>query len=133
MAEAFTGFSPGGIAVGQRLRDGTGRDVCFEPTVGKSLFQINRDTRFSADKTPYHPWVDATWGEDSPTTCCAATACTPQSSGPTRRRWPHHSSPTPSPAFSRPSRSTAGWSTTSRPDLSASWRYLDTVLSRPVF
>jgi Conserved hypothetical protein (DUF2461) len=84
MAEAFTGFSPGGIAVGQRLRDGTGRDVCFEPTVGKSLFQINRDTRFSADKTPYHPWVDATWGEDSPTTCCAATACTPQSSGPTR-------------------------------------------------
>jgi len=49
------------VAVGQRLREGTGRDVCFEPTVGKSLFRINRDTRFSADKTPYHPWVDAIW------------------------------------------------------------------------
>jgi len=48
-------------AVGQRLCDGTGRDVCFEPAVGKSLFRINRDTRFSADKTPYHPWVDAIW------------------------------------------------------------------------
>jgi uncharacterized protein (TIGR02453 family) len=49
------------IAVGQRLRDGTGQDLCFDPTVGKSLFRINRDTRFSADKTPYHPWVDAIW------------------------------------------------------------------------
>ena len=49
------------IAVGQRLRDGTGRDLCFDPTVGKSLFRINRDTRFSADKTPYYPWVDAIW------------------------------------------------------------------------
>jgi uncharacterized protein (TIGR02453 family) len=49
------------VAVGQRLRDRAGRDVCFEPAVGKSLFRINRDTRFSADKTPYHPWVDAIW------------------------------------------------------------------------
>jgi uncharacterized protein (TIGR02453 family) len=49
------------IAVGQRLRDGAGQHVCFEPAVGKSLFRINRDTRFSADKTPYHPWVDAIW------------------------------------------------------------------------
>jgi uncharacterized protein (TIGR02453 family) len=49
------------VAVGQRLREGTGRDVCFDPAVGKSLFRINRDTRFSADKTPYNPWVDAIW------------------------------------------------------------------------
>jgi uncharacterized protein (TIGR02453 family) len=49
------------VAVGQRLREGACQDVCFDPTVGKSLFRINRDTRFSADKTPYHPWVDAIW------------------------------------------------------------------------
>ncbi|HEX5299878.1 MAG TPA: DUF2461 domain-containing protein [Streptosporangiaceae bacterium] len=49
------------VAVGERLRDTTVPDVCFEPSVGKSLFRINRDTRFSADKTPYHPWVDAIW------------------------------------------------------------------------
>ena len=49
------------VAVGQRLRDRAGRDVCFDPTIGKSLFRVNRDTRFSADKTPCHPWVDAIW------------------------------------------------------------------------
>lgn len=38
------------IAVGQRLREGTGQTICFEPTIGRSLFRINRDTRFSADK-----------------------------------------------------------------------------------
>jgi uncharacterized protein (TIGR02453 family) len=49
------------VAVGQRLRDRAGRGICFDPTVGKSLFRINRDTRFSADKTPYNPLVDAIW------------------------------------------------------------------------
>lgn len=49
------------IAVGERLRDTAAPDICFEPKVGKSLFRINRDTRFSADKVPYHPWVDAIW------------------------------------------------------------------------
>jgi len=49
------------VAVGERLRDTAVPDVCFEPSVGKSLFRINRDTRFSADKTPYYPWVDAIW------------------------------------------------------------------------
>jgi uncharacterized protein (TIGR02453 family) len=49
------------VAVGERLRDEAVQDVCFEPSVGKSLFRINCDTRFSADKTPYHPWVDAIW------------------------------------------------------------------------
>jgi uncharacterized protein (TIGR02453 family) len=43
------------VAVGERLRDRAGRDVCFDPTIGKSLFRINRDTRFSADKTQYNP------------------------------------------------------------------------------
>ena len=45
------------VAIGHRLRDKTVPDICFEPTVGKSLFRINRDTRYSADKTPYRPWV----------------------------------------------------------------------------
>lgn len=49
------------VAVGQRLRDEVSRDVCFEPAVGKSLFRVNRDTRFSADRTPYHPWAGAIW------------------------------------------------------------------------
>ena len=48
-------------AVGERLRDAAVPDLCFDPSVGKSLFRINRDTRFSADKTPYHPWADAIW------------------------------------------------------------------------
>ena len=34
-----------------------------EPKVGKSLFRINRDLRFSKDKTPYNPWVDAVFWE----------------------------------------------------------------------
>jgi uncharacterized protein (DUF2461 family) len=38
-----------------------GRDLRFEPTVGKSLSRTNRDTRFSADKAPDHPRVDAIW------------------------------------------------------------------------
>ena len=47
--------------VGERLRDDAAPDLCFEPTVGKSLFRINRDTRFAADKAPYNPWIDAIW------------------------------------------------------------------------
>jgi uncharacterized protein (TIGR02453 family) len=49
------------VTVGQRLRDKTVPDIRLEPMVGKSLFRINRDTRYSPDKTPYHPWVDAIW------------------------------------------------------------------------
>ncbi len=48
-------------AVGERLHDKAVSDVCFEPSVGESLFRINRDTRFPAGKTPYHPWIDAIW------------------------------------------------------------------------
>jgi uncharacterized protein (TIGR02453 family) len=49
------------VAVGERLRDTAVPDIRFEPSTGKSLFRINRDTRFSEDKTPYHPWADAIW------------------------------------------------------------------------
>lgn len=31
------------VAVGERLRDTAVQDLCFEPSVGKSLFRINRD------------------------------------------------------------------------------------------
>lgn len=34
------------VAAGERLRDTAVPDLCFEPGVGKSLFRINRDTRF---------------------------------------------------------------------------------------
>lgn len=47
--------------VGARLRAEIAPDLCFEPTAGKSLFRINRDTRFTTDKTPYNPWIDAIW------------------------------------------------------------------------
>src|SRR3990172_7908766 len=39
------------------LRSTVAPAIQAEPTVGKSLFRINRDTRFSKDKTPYHPWM----------------------------------------------------------------------------
>ena len=45
------------------LRSTVAPAIQAEPTVGKSLFRINRDTRFSKDKTPYHPWMDAIWWE----------------------------------------------------------------------
>ena len=45
-----------------------------EPRVGRSLFRINRDTRFSADKTPYRTHIDFLFwaGDDDPRTCPAA-------------------------------------------------------------
>ncbi|HUP71729.1 MAG TPA: DUF2461 domain-containing protein [Acidimicrobiales bacterium] len=45
-----------------------------EARVGRSLFRINRDTRFSADKTPYKPYIDFLFwaGDDDPRTCPAA-------------------------------------------------------------
>jgi uncharacterized protein (DUF2461 family) len=33
------------VAVGERLREKAAPDVCFGPTVGKSLFRVNRDTQ----------------------------------------------------------------------------------------
>lgn len=49
--------------VGDELRATVAPQLQAEPTVGKSLFRINRDTRFSKDKTPYHPWLHVIWWE----------------------------------------------------------------------
>lgn len=57
------------VTVGVRLRARVVTDVEFEPKVGRSMFRINRDLRFSNDKTPYHPHLDlAWWTGDSPKT-----------------------------------------------------------------
>ncbi len=53
------------VAVGSGLRDRVSPAVDAEPKVGRSLFRINRDLRFSKDKTPYHPYVDAVFWEGS--------------------------------------------------------------------
>ena len=49
------------LAVGERLAGSVAPDVEFEPKVGKSLFRINRDLRFSKDPTPYNTHLDAAW------------------------------------------------------------------------
>lgn len=57
------------LAVGERLADGPAPEICFEPKVGRSMFRINRDLRFSKDKTPYHPHLDLAWWQgDHPKT-----------------------------------------------------------------
>lgn len=57
------------VDVGARLADEVSPGIRAEPKVGRSLFRINRDLRFSKDKTPYHPYVDAVfWEGDSPRT-----------------------------------------------------------------
>ncbi|MGI9646468.1 MAG: DUF2461 domain-containing protein [Ilumatobacteraceae bacterium] len=53
------------VAVGDGLRERVSPAVEAEPKVGKSLFRINRDLRFSKDKTPYNPYVDAVFWEGS--------------------------------------------------------------------
>ena len=52
--------------VADRLRASVAPALRAEPAVGKSLFRINRDLRFSKDKTPYNPWIDAIWWEGHP-------------------------------------------------------------------
>lgn len=49
------------LAVGDRLASGPVPEVRYEPKVGRSMFRINRDLRFSKDKTPYHPHLDLAW------------------------------------------------------------------------
>lgn len=56
-ARAFVG------ALGPELRKTISPGIEFEPRVGKSLFRINRDLRFSKDKTPYNPWLDLVFWE----------------------------------------------------------------------
>jgi uncharacterized protein (TIGR02453 family) len=55
------------VAVGGALADRVDPNLRAEPKVGRSLFRINRDLRFGADKTPYHTWVDAVfWNGSAP-------------------------------------------------------------------
>lgn len=46
------------VALGQALRERGLTHVQAEPKVGRSLFRINRDLRFSSDPTPYNPYLD---------------------------------------------------------------------------
>jgi uncharacterized protein (TIGR02453 family) len=45
------------VAMGERLSE-LGEDIHAEPKVHGSIFAINRDTRFSTDKTPYKTHLD---------------------------------------------------------------------------
>jgi len=57
-------------ALGRELQLRLSGNIRAEPKVGKSLFRIHRDLRFSKDKTPYHPWADFVFwegGEDART------------------------------------------------------------------
>lgn len=58
------------VAVGERLR-ALAPAIRAEPRVNGSIFRINRDTRFSADKTPYKPHLDLWFweGEDRSWAC----------------------------------------------------------------
>lgn len=47
------------------LRATVDPEIEGEPKVGRSLFRINRDLRFSKDKTPYNPYLDAIWWQGS--------------------------------------------------------------------
>jgi uncharacterized protein (TIGR02453 family) len=60
LVETLAGLLPGGLDL----------DVRAEPKLGRSLFRINRDIRFSADKTPYKIHVDFLFwvGEGAPRT-----------------------------------------------------------------
>lgn len=49
------------LAVGERLAESVDPEIGYEPRIGKSLFRINRDLRFSKDKTPYNTHLDAAW------------------------------------------------------------------------
>lgn len=51
------------VSLGTVLRDRVSVGVRAEPAVGRSLFRINRDTRFSRDLTPYHPHLDMVFWE----------------------------------------------------------------------
>ncbi len=50
------------VALGERLKD-ISPDIIAEPKVNKSLFRINRDVRFSPDKSPYKTHVGIVFWE----------------------------------------------------------------------
>lgn len=51
------------VAYGGALAGRISPGIRAEPTVGRSLFRINRDLRFARDQTPYNPWLDLTFWE----------------------------------------------------------------------
>jgi uncharacterized protein (TIGR02453 family) len=54
------------VAMGHALKD-LGTDIHAEPKVRGSIFAINRDIRFSPDKTPYKTYLDLWfWQGDGP-------------------------------------------------------------------
>lgn len=54
-------------ALGDELRGRISPAIRSEPRVGRSLFRINRDLRFSRDRTPYDPRIDIVlWEGDDP-------------------------------------------------------------------
>lgn len=57
------------VALGDRIAEELDPRISYEPRIGRSLFRINRDLRFSADTTPYHTHLDAVFwhGESSRT------------------------------------------------------------------
>lgn len=44
-------------ALGPRLQE-LSKEIQYEPRVNGSIFRVNRDVRFSKDKTPYKPHID---------------------------------------------------------------------------
>lgn len=63
-------------ALAPRLAAAVHPGLCGEAKVGRSLFRINRDTRFAADKTPYKTYVDFLfWIADSGDDPRASAAC----------------------------------------------------------
>lgn len=67
------------VAVGNRLAASVAPDIRYAPKVGGSLFRINRDLRFSKDKTPYNTHLDAVWwtGESAKTSAGFIMRITP--------------------------------------------------------
>lgn len=49
--------------LGDELRTRISPSIRSEPKIGASLFRINRDLRFTKDKTPYHTHLDAVFWE----------------------------------------------------------------------
>ena len=58
------------VAMGGQLQSRISTDICAEPKANGSLGRINRDIRFSADKTPYNTHLSFTfWEGGSKKTC----------------------------------------------------------------
>ncbi len=51
------------VTLGDELRTRINPSIRSEPKIGGSMFRINRDLRFTEDKTPYHTYLDAVFWE----------------------------------------------------------------------